>query len=89
MTRKPGVLPIGSAQPQAHHNGDANKSAKGRSAVAQDGVKAKLRWLPPGMTEDEFVSVLGDSWKVGNGKVAWFRFSPGHMPKGYVAAPDR
>lgn len=87
MTRKPGVLPIGPAQIQAQNTLDANKSAKGRSGAAQDGVKAKIRWLPPAMTEDEFVSILGDDWKVGKGKVGWFRYAPGHMPKGYADYP--
>lgn len=80
MTRKPGVLPIGPVQIQSHI--DANKSAKGRSGAAPDGVKAKVRWLPPAMTEEEFANILGDTWKVGNGKVSWFRYSAGHMPKG-------
>lgn len=83
MTRKPGVLPIGPAQvQQAQNNADANKTGRGRSAVAQDGVKAKIRWLPPALTEDEFVNILGDTWKVGKGKVGWLRFAAGHMPKG-------
>lgn len=83
MTRKPGVLPIGPAQIQAQNNADATKSGRGRSVVAQDGgVKVKIRWLPPALTEDEFINILGDTWKVGKGKVGWVRFAAGHMPKG-------
>lgn len=85
MTRKPGVLPIGPAQIQAQNHVDAFKSGKGRSNATQDGVKAKIRWLPPGMTEEEFVNILGDTWKPANGKVGWFRYKAGHMPKGYAS----
>lgn len=84
MTRKPGVLPIDPSQTQAQNQADAFKTGKGRSAATQDGVKAKIRWLPPGLTEDELLNVLGDSWKPGNGKVGWFRYKAGHMPKGYA-----
>ncbi|CAN8103645.1 unnamed protein product [Discula destructiva] len=87
MTRKSGTQSIGPAQTQAQSNVDANKSGKGRSGAVQDGVKAKIRWLPPAMTEEEFVNILGNDWRVGKGKVGWFRYSPGHMPKGASKDP--
>lgn len=87
MTRKSGVLPIGPSQNHAQNHADAFKSGKGRSAAAQDGVKAKVRWLPPGLTEQEFIDILGETWKPGNGKVGWFRYKAGHIPKGYVFEP--
>lgn len=87
MTRKPGVLPIGPAHAQAQNHVDVFKPGNGRSAAAQDGVKAKIRWLPPGLTDEELLNVLGDTWKPGNGRVGWFRFKAGHMPKGASKDP--
>lgn len=79
-TRKPGVLPM-PAQAHAQNQPDATKPTKGRSTAAQDGVKAKVRWLPPALTEEEFFSILGSVWKPGSGKVNWFSYNPGKMPK--------
>jgi regulator of nonsense transcripts 3 len=31
------------------------------------------------MTEEEFVAILGDEWKVGGGKVGWFSYWPGKV----------
>lgn len=71
-------------QAQAHNQNETAKSTKGRQGATQDGVKAKVRWLPPALTEEEFVSILGDTWKPGNGKVSWFRYGSGKMPKRLV-----
>lgn len=79
-TRKAGVLPM-PAQAHAQNQVDTTKPTKGRSTAAQDGVKAKVRWLPPALTEEEFLSILGSTWKPGNGKVNWFSYNPGKMPK--------
>lgn len=75
------------AQAQAHNQADTVKSTKGKSTAAQDGVKAKVRWLPPAMTEEEFLNILGEIWKPGNGKVSWLRYGPGKMPKRLVWSP--
>jgi regulator of nonsense transcripts 3 len=40
-------------------------------------LKLIVRRLPPGLTEDEFATILSDEWKVGNGKVDWFLYKPG------------
>lgn len=40
-------------------------------------LKLIVRRLPPGLSEDEFATILGDEWKVGNGKVDWFIYKPG------------
>lgn len=79
--KQAGVLPIRPAQTQGP--ADSSRSAKSKAA-AQDGIKAKVRRLPPGMTEQEFLTILGDSWKPGNGKVGWFSYHCGHTPKRYV-----
>lgn len=84
--KQAGVLPIRPAQGQNHtpNLADAAKSTKAKAA-AQDGVKIKIRRLPPGITEQEFVATLGDVWKAGSGKVGWFEFHAGHIPKRLVA----
>lgn len=85
--KQAGVLPFhpGQSQAQTQSPTDAPKSAKAKSA-AQDGVKIKIRRLPPGTTEQEFVATLGDIWKAGNGKVGWFEYHAGHIPKRFVFA---
>ncbi|KAK0705082.1 Smg-4/UPF3 family-domain-containing protein [Lasiosphaeris hirsuta] len=55
--------------------GDAPRSS--RSKAHQEGEKVVVRRLPPGLTEDEFVTILGDTWKVGNGKIDWLTYWPG------------
>lgn len=82
VPKQAGVLPIRPAQTSSPV--DAPKSAKAKAA-AQDGVKIKIRRLPPGLTEQEFVATLGNVWKAGNGKVGWFEYHPGHIPKRFVA----
>ncbi|PSR76940.1 Smg-4/UPF3 family-domain-containing protein [Coniella lustricola] len=77
-TRRAGVPPIAPSQAQAT---DTSRSTRAKASAAQDGVKAKIRWLPPGLTEDEFTTILGDTWKLGKGKISWFRYSRGHIPK--------
>lgn len=79
--KQAGVLPIRPAQTQGQ--ADSSRSAKSKAA-AQDGIKVKVRRLPPGLTEQEFLTILGDSWKPGNGKVGWFSYNYGHTPKRYV-----
>ncbi|EDN05369.1 predicted protein [Histoplasma mississippiense (nom. inval.)] len=66
-----GVLPI---SPSAVQRGSSNKPSP-KPAAPQ--LKVLIRRLPPGLTAQEFVAVLGDEWKVGNGKVDWFRFKEG------------
>ncbi|KAL1865179.1 hypothetical protein Daus18300_007305 [Diaporthe australafricana] len=77
--KQAGVLPIRPAQTQGPV--DTSRSSAKSKAAAQDGIKAKVRRLPPGLIEHEFLTILGDSWKPGNGKVGWFSFHPGHIPK--------
>ncbi|KAL8924064.1 MAG: hypothetical protein Q9172_002863 [Xanthocarpia lactea] len=44
-------------------------------------LKLVIRRLPPGLTEDEFETSLGEDWKVGSGKVDWAVFKPGKVSK--------
>lgn len=45
-----------------------------------------MRRLPPGMTEEEFWSILGEEWQVGKGRVDWASYSEGKVSKEYVKA---
>ncbi|KAI0113660.1 Smg-4/UPF3 family-domain-containing protein [Nemania sp. FL0031] len=47
--------------------------------VQAEGKKVVIRRLPPGMTADECWAVLGEEWKVGNGKVDWARYDDGEI----------
>jgi regulator of nonsense transcripts 3 len=47
----------------------------------QERLKLAIRLLPPGLTEDEFKSALGEEWQVGKGRIDWLDFSPGKVTK--------
>ena len=73
-----GVLPVAATQTA----GDAPKAAKTKAPA--EGEKVVIRRLPPGMTEDECIKLLGEDWKVGNGKVDWFSYQPGKISQEFV-----
>ncbi|PHH72388.1 hypothetical protein CDD80_4568 [Ophiocordyceps camponoti-rufipedis] len=58
-------------------SGEPSKRTKSRSP--SQGEKLIIRRLPPGMTEAEFVAILGSDWEVNKGKVDWFSFCPGKV----------
>lgn len=43
-----------------------------------------MRRLPPGMTEAEFWTILGEDWEAGKGKVDWSSYAEGKVSKEYV-----
>jgi regulator of nonsense transcripts 3 len=58
-----------------------------RSAVAKlpsPKLKLIVRRLAPGLTESEFISILGVDWAVGQGKVDWFLYKSGKDSKEFV-----
>lgn len=57
--------------------GDAARRAKARAY--SEGEKLVVRQLPPGMTEAEFVDILGLDWEVDKGRVDWFSYCPGKV----------
>jgi len=73
-----GVLPVAAAQAA----GEASKPAK--TKVPVEGEKVVIRRLPPGLTEDEFLKVLSEDWKAGNGKVDWFSYKAGKISQEFV-----
>ncbi|PGH09708.1 hypothetical protein GX51_00388 [Blastomyces parvus] len=77
-----GVLPISATATQ---KAPPNKPS---SRAAAPRLKLLIRRLPPGLTPQEFEAVLGDEWKVGNGKVDWFHYKEGKVSKD-PAKPSR
>lgn len=72
--RKPnGVLPV-SSTPAAN---ETPKSTKAKDSPR--GKKVLVRRLPPGITEGEFRTILGEEWKSGNGKIEWTTFQEGQI----------
>lgn len=78
-----GVLPMLPGQT----SGNAQKVAK--TKTAPEGEKIVIRRLPPGLTEDEFVKILGSEWKAGNGKVSWFSYRPGKISQESVCPGEK
>lgn len=80
-----GVLPVPAGATAAAATGskaavaDGAKPARAKPAV--EGDKVVIRRLPPGLTEDEFFSVLGDDWRQGRGRVGWLSFHGGKISK--------
>ncbi|KAH6679741.1 putative regulator of nonsense transcripts 3A [Halenospora varia] len=68
-----GVLPVPASQ-------TASNPRAGPKPQAPK-LKVIIRRLPPGLTEAEFVSILGDEWKLSQGKVDWFLYKPGKDSK--------
>lgn len=54
-----------------------SRQSRGKASI--EGEKVNVRRLPPGLTEEEFLTILGEEWKVGNGKVAWFDYHSGKV----------
>lgn len=69
------------------NEGDAPKPAK--TKAHNEGEKLVIRRLPPGMTQDEFVSILGNAWELGKGRVDWFSFAPGKISTEYATVLRR
>ncbi|KAI9645158.1 hypothetical protein NHQ30_005892 [Ciborinia camelliae] len=70
-----GVLSVTSTQT----SGNASKQTASKPASSK--TKLIVRRLAPGLTEAEFSSILGDEWKLGQGKVDWFQYKLGKDSK--------
>ncbi|PNY28452.1 Regulator of nonsense transcripts UPF3 [Tolypocladium capitatum] len=64
-------------------------SRRARTKAQDEGVKLIIRRLPPGMTEAEFVLILGSNWEVNKGKVDWLSYCPGKVSKDKPSRPSR
>jgi regulator of nonsense transcripts 3 len=74
-----GVLQVTASQT----SGNSSKTQIAASKMSGPKLKVVVRRLAPGLTEAEFVQVLGDEWKVGQGRVDWFSYKPGKDSKEY------
>lgn len=70
-----GVLPVANTQTSS------NTSKHTASKPASSKMKLIVRRLAPGLTEAEFISILGDEWNLGQGKVDWFQYKSGKDSK--------
>ncbi|TVY57489.1 Regulator of nonsense transcripts UPF3 [Lachnellula cervina] len=69
-----GVLPVTAIQTSGNNSKPASKPSVTR-------LKVIIRRLPPALTEAEFASIVGDEWKLAQGKVDWFLYKPGKDSK--------
>jgi regulator of nonsense transcripts 3 len=76
-----GVLPVTASQTA----GNASKTSPNKASGPR--LKVVIRRLAPGLTEAEFTKLLGDDWKIGQGRVDWFSYKPGKDSKEYVLYP--
>lgn len=74
-TQSNGMLPVTASQT----TGNASKTSSTKPASTK--LKVIVRRLAPGLTEAEFTSILGEDWKLGNGRVDWFLYKPGKDSK--------
>jgi regulator of nonsense transcripts 3 len=61
-----------SGQPQQQHSAKQNHQPKNTARL-----KLVVRRLPPALTKDEFLSTLGDDWKVPGNKIDWLDYRCG------------
>ncbi|KAH8878642.1 hypothetical protein GQ53DRAFT_789761 [Thozetella sp. PMI_491] len=68
-----------SRKPNGVTSGAPHEPSKSKHKAPPEGEKIVVRRLPPGMTEVEFFSIIGDEWKTGSGKVDWTHYVPGKL----------
>jgi regulator of nonsense transcripts 3 len=73
-----GILPVTASQTA----GNASKASANKSAGPR--LKVVIRRLAAGLTEAEFIKLLGNDWKLGQGRIDWFSYKPGKDSKEYV-----
>ncbi|WKT38617.1 RNA recognition motif domain [Fusarium oxysporum f. sp. vasinfectum] len=61
------------------HANESETPKPTKTKAHNEGEKLVIRRLPPGMTQAEFVSILGSEWELGKGKVDWFSFAGGKI----------
>ncbi|QPG97866.1 hypothetical protein C2857_006954 [Epichloe festucae Fl1] len=61
------------------NEGETPQTKAPRSKAHNEGEKMVIRRLPPGMTQPEFVTILGSDWEVSKGKVDWLSYIPGKV----------
>jgi len=79
--RAGGVLPINAAATKKEKSGQGQAKSSPRSQAPR--LRLIIRRLPPGLTEAEFWTGLGEEWQVGKGKIDWAAFKDGKISKEY------
>ena len=74
-----GVLPVNAAATRKQPPKPANRAPAAK-------LRLIVRRLPPGLTESEFWTTLGEEWQVGKGKVDWAAWKDGKVSKEYANA---
>ena len=74
-----GMLPIPASATKKPVMASRPPKMQGRAGLPK--LRLIVRRLPPGLTEDEFQTVLGDEWKVGAGKVDWAAYKEGKISR--------
>ena len=77
-----GVLPVSTT-------GTKPKVVTQSSRYKSTGSKVVIRRLPPGLTEAEFNSYIGEEWGIGGSRVDWASYVPGKVSKEYVKSRNR
>lgn len=72
-----GVLRVAASQT----SGNGSRQAASKPPAPK--LKVIVRRLAPGLTQNEFTTILGDQWKLEQGKVDWFLYKPGKDSKEY------
>ncbi|KEF54046.1 uncharacterized protein A1O9_09841 [Exophiala aquamarina CBS 119918] len=83
--RSGGVLPV-SAAARKNVNPSSTSKPGGRTPALK--LRLCIRRLPPGLTESEFWTALGETWNVGGSKVEWAAFKDGKISRD-PAKPSR
>ena len=76
--RPAGVLAVNAA---TRKNAAAHSTAKSSQRTPAPRLRLIIRRLPPGLTEAEFWTALGDEWQLGNGKVEWAAYKGGNVSR--------
>ena len=80
MASKPGgILAVPASATKKSGAPSAPPKTQSKSGTAK--LRLIVRRLPPGLTETEFLTAIGDEWKVGAGKVDWAAYKEGKISK--------
>ena len=74
-----GILAVPASATKKPAVPSAPTKTQGKNSMAK--LRLIVRRLPPGLTETEFQTALGDEWKVGAGKVDWAAYKEGKISK--------
>ena len=74
-----GMLPIPASATKKPVLAARPPKTQGRAGLPK--LRLIVRRLPPGLTEEEFQTALGDEWKVSAGKVDWAAYKVGKISK--------